>query len=56
MPEDTRETTPNETPLATENAAMPQDEGVSEFGDLRAKRREIAIEAVEDPESGGVDE
>ncbi len=43
-------------PLATENAAMPQDETVSEFGQLGAKEREIAREAARDPESGGVAE
>jgi hypothetical protein len=43
-------------PLATENAAMPQSETISEFGETAAKEREIAIERAEDPESGGVAE
>jgi hypothetical protein len=43
-------------PLATENQAMPQDEGVSESGETRAKEREVAREAERDEESGGVAE
>jgi hypothetical protein len=43
-------------PLATENAAMPQDETVSEFGETRAKEREIAREEARDEESGGIAE
>ena len=40
-------------PLATENAAMPQSETISEFGELAAKERAIGIERAEDLESGG---
>lgn len=43
-------------PLATENAAMPESETVSEFGELAAKERQVAIESAEDLESGGVAE
>ena len=43
-------------PLATENAAMPPSETISQFGETAAKEREIAIERAEDPESGGVAE
>jgi len=43
-------------PLATENAAMPQDRDISEFGDLRAKERLVAANEAEDTESGGVAE
>jgi hypothetical protein len=46
----------DDEPLATENAAMPQDEGISEFGELRAKERLVAANAAEDTESGGVAE
>jgi hypothetical protein len=43
-------------PLATENPAMPEDETVSEFGQVGAKEREIALEAARDEESGGIAE
>jgi hypothetical protein len=43
-------------PLASENPAMPESETVSEFGDVAAKEREVAIESANDPESGGVAE
>ena len=43
-------------PLATENAAMPRDEAVSEFGQVKAKEREVALEQARDEESGGIAE
>lgn len=43
-------------PLASENPAMPESETISEFGDFAAKKREVAIESANDPESGGVAE
>jgi hypothetical protein len=54
---DERDRQPREgMPLATENAAMPQSDTVSEFGETAAKQRAVAIESAEDPESGGVTE
>jgi hypothetical protein len=43
-------------PPASENPEMPESETISEFGELAAKKRAIAIERDEDPESGGVAE
>ncbi len=45
-----------DAPLGTENAAMPQDEGVSEIKDTAAMKRSIAFEQKDDLESGGVKE
>jgi hypothetical protein len=47
---------PEERPLAVENAALPESETISEFGEVEAKAREVAIESATDPESGGVAE
>jgi hypothetical protein len=41
-------------PLATENAAMPPDETVSDFGRTAAKRAAVAEESRRDSESGSV--
>jgi hypothetical protein len=41
-------------PLATENAAMPQGETVSDFGRTDAKRAAVAEESRRDSESGDI--
>lgn len=55
MPEQERDRR-TEAPLGAENAAMPQDEDVSEIGDIAAMKRSIAIEQANDLESGGLQE
>src|SRR2546423_10493 len=53
MAEEQRRTGGEVEPLATENAAIPQDKDISEFGDVRAKERAMAADEAEDTESGG---
>lgn len=44
-------------PLAVENPETPEDtEAISDFGDLAAKERAVAIDRADDEESGGVAE
>src|SRR5215203_4376603 len=46
-----------DVPVATENAEMsPDQEAISDFGDLPAKERAVAADRADDLESGGVRE